>query len=106
MGEKHLKIVWTETAKQDLQAIFDYLSKISDVVADKQIMRIIESVSLLAAGFDLIGQKEPLLAHHKNVYRYLVQDNYKVIYHPVDQNIVIDMIFDTRQNPEKLSIQT
>lgn len=105
MGEKHLKIVWTQPAKQDLQEIFDYLSEVSVVVADKQISRIIGRVSLLEAGFDSIGQEEPLLAHHKIVYRYLVQDNYKLIYHRVDQNVVINMVSDTRQNPEKLIVQ-
>jgi len=49
-----------------------------------------------------IGQKEPLLESRKIEYRYLVIDNYKVIYW-IDNNFVkIATVFDTRQNPTKL----
>jgi hypothetical protein len=58
---------------------------------------------MLKKGFVSIGQKEPLLSHLSNAYRYLVEDNYKIIYHHADRLIVIDMVFDTRQNPEKIT---
>jgi hypothetical protein len=62
-----------------------------------------DRVDLLEQGFTQIGQQEPLLKNHHNKYRYLVQDNCKLIYHQIAFEIVIDMVFDTRQNPKKLS---
>jgi len=105
MESRPLKVVWTDPAKNDLQKIYDYLSEISIIVAEKQIYRIMDRVDLLEQGFTQIGQQEPLLKNHHNKYRYLVQDNYKLIYHQIGLEIVIDMVFDTRQNPEKLSRQ-
>lgn len=102
MEKQPLTIFWTEPAKKDLQAIFDYLSEISMIVAEKQVFRILDRVGLLEDGFTEIGQKEPLLDNHKYQYRYLVQDNYKVIYHLMNKHVVIDMVFDTRQNPKKM----
>lgn len=102
MEKQSLKIVWTEPAKNDLQNIYVYLAEISIVVAEKQILRLIDRVELLEDGFFSIGQKEPLLLNHPNGYRYLVQDNYKIIYHLGGHEVVIDMVFDTRQNPAKM----
>jgi len=103
MESQSLKVVWTDPAKSDLQKIYDYLAEISVIVAENQIYRIINRVELLEQGYAQIGQKEPLLKSHTNEYRYLVQDNYKLIYHQFANEIVIDMVFDTRQNPKKLS---
>lgn len=103
MESQSLKVVWTDPAKSDLQKIYDYLSEISVIVAENQIYRIIDRVELLEQGYAHIGQKEPLLKGHTNEYRYLVQDNYKLIYHQIALEIVIDMVFDTRQNPKKLA---
>jgi plasmid stabilization system protein ParE len=36
MESKPLKVVWTDPAKHDLQKIYDYLSEISIIVAEKQ----------------------------------------------------------------------
>ena len=102
MESKSLKVVWTDPAKNDLQKIYDYLFEISITIAEKQIFRIIDRVGLLKDGFVNMGQKAPLLENYRYVYRYLVQYNYKIIYHLIDKNIVIDMVFDTRQNPERL----
>jgi len=43
-----------------------------------------------------------LLQTFANEYRYLVQDNYKIIYHQVKEEIVIDMVFNTRRDPAKM----
>ncbi len=100
MEKQPLRIVWTDPAKFDLQSIYDYLAEISILIAENQINRIVDRVEILENGFDGIGQKEPHLLEYPHKYKYLVQDNYKIIYHSVAQYVIIDMVFDTRQNPK------
>ncbi|WP_221405569.1 type II toxin-antitoxin system RelE/ParE family toxin [Epilithonimonas hungarica] len=51
-----------------------------------------------------IGQKEELLSDRKEGFRYLVSNNYKIIYwfNKEKNRIEIVDIFDTRQNPLKI----
>lgn len=106
MGKERLEIVWTDPAKNDLKEIFDFLERIiSSTFAEKQVIRIINRVDILEDGFTKIGQIEPLLSSKITVYRYLVQDNYKIIYHQSQKTIIIDMVFDTRQYPGKMKIE-
>lgn len=104
MGKKIKKTVWTKPAQKDLQNIYDYYSKISFSIAERQVIRIIDAVDILGTGFAKMGQKEPLLKNYGYEYHYLVKDNYKIIYRILPSEIVIDMVFDTRQNPEKIKI--
>ena len=48
------------------------------------------------------GQIEPHLEKLEQQYRYIVCGNYKVIYKIVMTQIVIDDVFDIRQNPLKI----
>ena len=102
MGEKIKKIFWTEPAQKDLQNIYDFYAEISVVIAERQVLRIIDAADSLISGFQKRGQRETLLENYEYEYRYLVKDNYKIIYHILPEEIIIDMVFDTRQNPEKM----
>ncbi len=104
MAKKVIKqIVWTIPAKRDLQSIYDYLAEISETIAYRQVIKILDKTALLETGFDEIGQAEPLLKHTGKNYRYLVSGNYKIIYRVDDDALHIITVFDTRQNPNKLS---
>lgn len=96
---KKREIVWTLPAKNDLQAIYDYLADISSTIAARQVHRIIQKINLLEKGFVNIGQREPLLMERPFEYRYLVQDNYKIIYCIRKDKVVVSAVFDTRQYP-------
>ncbi len=52
-----------------------------------------------------MGQKESLLNNRIKSYRYLIHTNYKIIYSVLEEQkfIHIHDIFDTRQNPNKLT---
>lgn len=102
--EKEVKaIVWSALAIKTLHIIYDYIADQSVREADKQIERILESTDILAKGWAKTGQRQPIRSSKAMFqYRYLVQDNYKVIYHETDTEILIDLVFDTRQNPKKL----
>ena len=96
------EIVWTNPAKKDLQDIYDYLAEFSEEAAFRVITRILDKAEVLKDGFPDIGQREPLLLHKPDVYRYLVQGNYKIIYRVKGNRVIVDMVFDARQNPDKL----
>ena len=102
--EKGIKeIIWTNPAKEDLKNIFDYLAEFSEGSAHRVVNRILDRTDmLLKQGFSEMGQREPLLEHKSDVYRYLLEGNYKIIYRAKENRIIIDTIFDARQNPEKL----
>lgn len=74
------KIVWSEFAENQLNNIFEYYSfTVSLETAKKIIYKIILSTEILIEN-PLVGRIEDLLINRKIQYRYLIQDNYKIIY--------------------------
>ena len=98
------EIIWTIPAKIDLWNIFDFLSDVSELVALNVIKRILSTTARLEFGYVKIGQVEPLLEDRKQNHRYLVEGYYKIIYREEKNSIIINSVFDTRQNPDKLKL--
>jgi toxin ParE1/3/4 len=102
---KPIEIIWTIRSKNDLKQIYTQLcTQIPEQKAFEVVQRIIDRVEQLSEMPEM-GQREPLLTKLKKVYRRLVEGNYKIIYNVADDTIYINRIFDTRQNPKKLSIK-
>jgi|SRR5690606_109212 plasmid stabilization system protein ParE len=100
-----LKIYWTNFAKSELQSIFLYHKlNASPTVAKKLVSDIVKESQKLSKQ-PLIGQDEELLKDFKLGYKYLVFKNYKLVYlFDTNRNrIEIHDVFDTRQNPVKIS---
>ena len=96
------KILWTDTAKMSLKLIFNYHKKnTNSSVAHKIRRQIFNDVKLIATGLFLCT-KEPLLSDFETEYRFLIFKNYKIIYFIDKDSVIISLIFDTRQNPQKL----
>ena len=49
-----------------------------------------------------MGKVEPLLAHKKSEYRFIIVWSYKIIYRVTTGNVVISRVFHTSRNPNKL----
>lgn len=97
-----LRVFWTETARNQLEDIFDYYqNKAGTAVAKKLVKQIIDRTIQLENN-PQSGQKESYLTDRKFEYRFLVQGNYKIIYRIDGSYIRIAMVFDSRQNPDKL----
>jgi plasmid stabilization system protein ParE len=98
------KILWTDFAINQLKDIFDYhLVKASPNIAQKLVQKIIDATIILEKN-PKDGRKEDLLASRPQDFRFLIIKNYKIIYW-IDYkfNIVnVSLVFDTRQNPEKI----
>ena len=97
-----VKVLWSDTSLVQLQEIFDYYSfKASQSVARKIVTGIVKK-SILLESNPLIGVKEPLLLDRPFEYRFIVENNYKIIYRFNDNIARIVSVFDCRQNPQKL----
>lgn len=100
-----MKIVWTDFAIESLKDIFDYYSiNASKRTAHKIRKQILNSTKLLIKN-PVSGQIEFNLETLKQSHRYLVSGNYKIIYRLNGDEIIINDVFDTRQNPVKMNDQ-
>jgi len=100
-----IKLFWTEFATNELQQIFSYYhKKVSHETAKKLISGIYNSCLKLKKQPE-IGQIEELLKDREQNFRYVLFQNYKIIYWYNKQKNWIEIvdIFDTRQNPSKMN---
>lgn len=98
-----MRIIWTDFAIENLKDIFDYYSnKASNKTAHKIRKQILSATKQLIKNSES-GQLELNLEKLKQNHRYLVCGNYKIIYRINENQIIINDIFDTRQNPIKMN---
>ena len=100
-----LKIFWTDFAKSELIKIFEYYKKHVSFRVARKITQGVSKEVLILSKHPLIGQVEEYLFGRKQEFRYLIYKNYKIIYWVNYQKnqIEISDVFDTRQNPIKLT---
>lgn len=99
-----IEIYWSQFAEDKLQDIFNYYKiKAGVKTAAKIIDNIITAVTRLETHPE-IGVIEELLLDRVQKFRYVVSDNYKIIYYLsfTGKRIVIANVFDMRQNPLKI----
>jgi addiction module RelE/StbE family toxin len=97
-----IKIEWSELSERQLKDIYNYYSsEASPQIAKRIVNKIIARVGILFKN-PLAGAKEGLLAEYPEVFRYLVEGNYKIIYWKEQDVITIASVFDCRQNPERM----
>lgn len=97
-----MKIVFTDTAKKQLKHIFLYYKKEASIKVANSIKNgILDDIEKLK-NRPHIGSEETFLKSLGKNYKKLVTGNYKVIYRVIDTTIVIDTLFDTRQEPKEL----
>jgi toxin ParE1/3/4 len=97
-------IIWSDFAASELDKIFEYyVENVSLKIAKTIIKKIILEPNRIISHPE-ITQVEELLLDRATEYRYLICDNYKIIY-SIDleeKQIKIVDVFDTRQNPTKI----
>jgi Plasmid stabilization system protein len=97
-----LTVFWTESAINQLEDIFEYYKITTSTTVAQKIVNVIVDKSLVLEKQPQIGPIEELLKERKNLYRYLVEGNYKIIYWVEVPYIKIAAVFDCRQNPVKM----
>jgi len=100
-----LKVFWTDFAKSELKNIFDYHKEKVSVKIAKQIVEQIVITADKLKSFPEMGVVEELLQSRSETFRYIISTNYKIIYwiNKAKERIEIIDVFDTRQNPIKIS---
>jgi len=100
-----LKIYWTEFSEKELEKIHEYYRDNANSQVAKKIISEIYNETLKLNKQSEIGQIEELLTARKQDFRYLVFKYYKIIYwiNIKENRIEINDVFDTRQNPIKMS---
>ncbi len=99
------KIFWTDLAINQLKDIFDYhLIKASPTVAQRLVQKIIDA-TLILENNPKSGRKEDLLLDRPQEFRFVIVKNYKIIYWIDYEFSIVNIatVFDTRQNPKKIS---
>jgi plasmid stabilization system protein ParE len=97
-----MKIIWSKTALLQLKDIYYIYSIDNTKKTAKLLSRNIVNRTNILRKFPEIGPKQDFDFETDIVYRYLVEGNYKIIYHLFENHIKIPVVFDTRQEPEKL----
>lgn len=97
-----MKIVWSDFAIANLNEIFEY----HKTKAGHRVARHLKS-EILAATRQLnhnpeSGQIEFNLKNLNKSYRYILSGNYKIMYRITVDTVLINDVFDTRQNPVKI----
>ena len=96
--ENTKKLVWSYSAKSDLQSIYNYYAQFSIKTANKLIDRIIEDISVLEIlGNEKIGQYD----NFNSNFRRIISGNYKIFYKTFAEFILIVRVFDSKQDPVK-----
>jgi plasmid stabilization system protein ParE len=97
-----MKIIWTDFAIENLKSIFEYYTiKANRKVAHKIRKQILNSTKHLIQNPES-GQLELYLEQINKQHRYIVSSNYKIIYRVDNKHIIINDVFDVRQNPIKM----
>jgi plasmid stabilization system protein ParE len=99
-----LKIYWTDFSKNELRLIFKYYQERAGSRIARRLVLGITNEVLKLRNQPEIGQREELLIDREQEFRYLICENYKVIYlvNSPENRIEITDVFDTRQNPDKI----
>ena len=98
-----MKIFWTKFALSSLSEIFRYYKdNVSYTIANNIRNGVLSSTNQLSK-HPTSGQIEESLIDLKNGHRYIIRGNYKIIYKIQNHKLYITDVFDTRQNPEKMT---
>jgi plasmid stabilization system protein ParE len=95
-------VLWTDSAIEDLQNIFNYYQNNSSRNVVIKIGNSIIEATLNLSKNPKIGRKEDLLPNKKEELRFIIDGNYKILYFIENNFIFVLTIFDCRQNPKKL----
>ncbi|HZK95349.1 MAG TPA: type II toxin-antitoxin system RelE/ParE family toxin [Prolixibacteraceae bacterium] len=97
-----MKVLWTKSALASLYDIYRYYNANVSITIACKVRDNILAITRQLEKHSHIGQIEELLKEMEGGHRYIVKDNYKIIYKIQTNTIYITDVFDTRQNPDKI----
>jgi toxin ParE1/3/4 len=102
---KKASVIWSAEALADLGTIYDFIVEKSQQAAER-IVNVILARTKQLESFPESGAMQEAVKIKSKEYRYLVEGNYKIIYshQPGIQVVYVEIIFDTRYNPDILKV--
>jgi plasmid stabilization system protein ParE len=103
VSKKKLPIHWDRLAKENLDSIYNYISKDSVVAArkvKKELVNMAHSLNDFPEKFSI----EDCLVDVPGDYRSVSKWSYKIIYEVTDECIIIADVFHTSQHPSKIHL--
>ncbi len=98
-----MKIIFTPLAEQDLADLFRYISnELSNPIAAHNIADKILHASQKLSDFPELGADLKTIDARLDSYRYLIVDNYLIIYKVIDQEVYILRILYARSDYVRL----
>lgn len=94
------KVIWSPTAESDLELVVVYLNtNWSKTVVNKFINKVEDTVTLIAEDPTLF----PLINSNLNIRKCVLTNQNTIFYRATDSQVEIVRLFDTRQDPRKLT---
>lgn len=97
----HKNIIWSPSAKQDLENITDYLMS---EWGSRVVSIFLHKVDSLIVQITINPKQYPLIHFQHKIRRCVISKQNTLFYRAQKNEIEIVRIFDTRQDPEKLKI--
>lgn len=97
-----VEVIWTKKALSQLERAVKYIREEQGVSYAEIVLSRILDVTESLETTPHIGTTEPLLAHKKSDYRFLVVWSYKIIYRTTETKAIISRVFHTSRNPKRL----
>lgn len=95
-------VEWSKQAASSLEEVFGYHKKVAGLGVARKIVTKISRHTRILADNPYAGPREEVLKDLEVEFRYLVEGNYKILYYTRPEKIVVSLVFDCRQNPEKM----
>jgi toxin ParE1/3/4 len=100
-----MNVKFTPLATERLKYVYEYFKDKKQGKYGRLLRAKILQKALKLKDFPNLGQTEENLAHLELGHRYLIEGDYKIIYRQIGNDIWVTDIFDTRQDPGKMSGQ-
>lgn len=101
VAQKKLPIRWDIQAKENLDAIYDYIAEDS-VLAARKVKKELVNIARKLNDFPEKFSIEEYLSDLPGNYRSVSKWSYKIIYEVTDECIIIADVFQTSQHPSKI----
>jgi plasmid stabilization system protein ParE len=98
-----MKVIWSDFASETLKDIYDYYKEFASETIARKIKENIFIATRQLINHPESGQVEETLLQLEKGHRYLVNNNYKIVYKKVKEGVLITDVFDTRQDPIKIN---
>ena len=101
-----MKVLWSDFASETLREIYVYYKEVAGENTAGRIKSTILSATKQLVMYPESGQIEDNLKILGEDHRCLINGNYKIIYKPVKEGLLVTDVFDTRQDPRKINISS